>query len=84
LDDALEDVIVSSTASIESYFRGLERNIVILFVVFLVIMVAGVAVATTWGMAFLYRHFNATKSILNLIPGKSLIELSEKTDLKKI
>ena len=62
----------------------MERNLIIAFVVFVLIMVVGVVISTTWGMAFLYRHFNATKSILNLIPGKSLIELSEKTDLKKI
>jgi hypothetical protein len=47
-------------------------------------MIVGVSASATWGMDYLYRHFNATKSILNLIPGKSLLELSEKTDLKKI
>jgi len=35
-------------------------------------------------MDYLYRNFNATKSILNFIPGKCLIELSDKTELKKI
>ena len=62
----------------------MERNIIILFVCFVIIMIVGVAISTTWGMNFLYRNFNATKSILNFIPGKCLIELSEKTDLKKI
>jgi hypothetical protein len=62
----------------------MERNIIIAFVVFVIIMIIGVTISTTWGMSFLYRNFNATKSILNFIPGKCLIELSEKTELKKI
>ena len=62
----------------------MEKNLIIAFVCFIILMIIGVAVSTTWGMDYLYRHFNATKSILNLIPGKSLLELSEKTDLKKI
>ena len=47
-------------------------------------MLIGVVISATWGMNFLYKNFNATKSILNFIAGKCLIELSEKTDLKKI
>lgn len=62
----------------------MERNLIIAFICFLVIMIAGVIISTTIGMDFLYKHFNATKSILNLIPGKCLLELSEKADLKKI
>ena len=62
----------------------MQRNIIISFVCFVVLMIIGVSISTTWGMNFLYKHFNATKSILNLIPGKCLLELSEKTDLKKI
>lgn len=62
----------------------MERNLIIIFVIFVVLMIIGVAISTTWGMTFLYKNFNATKSILNLIPGKCLLELSEKIDLKKI
>ena len=54
------------------------------FVCFVVVMIVGIIVCTTVGMDFLYKNFNATKSILNLIPGKCLIELSERADLKKI
>jgi hypothetical protein len=74
----------SSTNSMTTYFQGMEKNLIIVFVCFVVMMIVGLIVSTTWGMNFLYRHFNATKSILNLIPGKCLHELSEKTDLKKI
>jgi hypothetical protein len=77
-------LIESVKDSIETYFRSLEKNLIIAFVCFLVIMIVGIAVSTTIGMNFLYKNFNATKSILNLIPGKCLIELSEKADLKKI
>ena len=84
LDAALESLINRVTDSMISYVKDLERNIIIIFVCFVIIMIIGVSVSTTVGMSFLYRNFNATKSILNFIPGKCLIELSEKTDLKKI
>lgn len=47
-------------------------------------LIFGVIITGTYGMEYLYRNFNATKSILNFIPGKCLIELSDKTELKKI
>jgi len=62
----------------------MEKNLIIAFVCFVVVMLVGVVVSTTIGMDFLYKNFNATKSILNLIPGKCLVELSDKVDLKKI
>ena len=80
----MESLIETTTNSIKTYFKEIERNLIIIFVCFVLLMIVGVGISTTWGMNFLYRHFNATKSILNLIPGKCLIELSEKTDLKKI
>ena len=48
------------------------------------LLLIGVSLTGTYGMDYLYRNFNATKSILNFIPGKCLIELSDKTELKKI
>lgn len=84
LDEAFIMLIESSTSSIKNYFSSMERNVIVVFVLFIILMIVGVGISTTWGMNFLYRHFNATKSILNLIPGKCLLELSEKTDLKKI
>jgi len=62
----------------------MERILIVVFAVFVIVMIFGVSVTATFGMAFLYRNFNATKSILNFIPGKCLIELSDKTELKKI
>jgi hypothetical protein len=62
----------------------MEKNLIIAFICFVIVMIVGVVISVTLGMDFLYRNFNATKSILNLIPGKCLIELSEKADLKKI
>lgn len=61
-----------------------ERALVIFFTCFILLLIFGVTITGTYGMEYLYRNFNATKSILNFIPGKCLIELSDKTELKKI
>ena len=62
----------------------METSLIAFFACFVLLMLIAVSVTATYGMAFLYRNFNATKSILNFIPGKCLIELSDKTELKKI
>ena len=62
----------------------MQRSIIIAFACFLLVMIVGVGISSTWGMNFLFKHFNATKGILNLIPGKCLLELSDRIDLKKI
>mmetsp|Transcript_1375 Transcript_1375/g.877 ORF Transcript_1375/g.877 Transcript_1375/m.877 type:complete len:135 (+) Transcript_1375:1399-1803(+) len=84
LDEALTALMESVRESIMSYFSRMESRLIILFVCFVILMLVGVIVCTTVGMAFLYKNFNATRSILNLIPGKNLVDLSDKVDLKKI
>ncbi len=84
LDYAMEQMVKKVLESIKNFFASMEQKLLILFGAFVLVMIVGTSLSATLGMDFLFKHFNATKSILNLIPGKCLLELSEKTDLKKI
>ena len=82
LDEALDIVLSSVKSSITNFISTQGGYLIISFAVFAFVLAIGVLISATLGMDFLYEHYSATKSILNLIPGKKLIELSEKTDLK--
>jgi len=84
LDSALEEVVTASKKSIGNFLDGQQGVLIGIFVGFVLALIIGVSVSATLGMDFLFMHYSATKSILNLIPGKRLVDLSEKTNLKKI
>ncbi len=84
IDPILQHLIVEVQNSITLYIQTLSRNLVIFFICFIMVLLVGVTITATWGLDYLLRNFNATKSILNFIPGKCLIELSDKTELQKI
>lgn len=84
LDSVLEHLVSNVQTSIGNYISKKSLSLIILFVSFFLLLLIGVAITATLGMNYLLRNFNATKSILNFIPGKCLIELSDKTELKKI
>ena len=84
LDSVLEHLLKQVQTSITDYIFKKSLSLIILFVSFFFILLIGVTITATMGMNYLLRNFNATKSILNFIPGKCLIELSDKTELTKI
>ena len=84
VDESLELLLNQVGTSITDTISQKERSLVIFFISFILLLLIGVSLTCTYGMDYLYRNFNATKSILNFIPGKCLIELSDKTELKKI